>query len=179
LLWNRYRRYKRFMKARAIFLVWAALAAFSVQVHAQYKSFILGGTGFPATTNLVVDAGVAVQAYRTPYPVQLWLPSQPGGQQFTQKDSFDFSVGQIIVGPAMLTLNNGFFGDSVVFTFRFIPQPDPFTPSNAVIIPADAKGPVSIIMESSTNLVDWIQALPGTYGTSSQQRYFRVRAVQQ
>ncbi len=46
-----------------------------------------------------------------------------------------------------------------------------------VVIPSDAQGPVGILLESSTNFVDWIQALPGTYGTSSQARYFRVRAV--
>lgn len=45
------------------------------------------------------------------------------------------------------------------------------------MIPADARGPVDILLESSTNFVDWVQALPGTYGTSSQARYFRVRAV--
>lgn len=41
----------------------------------------------------------------------------------------------------------------------------------------DASRPVDILLESSTNFVDWAQALPGTYGTSSQARYFRVRAV--
>ncbi len=35
---------------------------------------------------------------------------------------------------------------------------------------------VDVLLESSTNFVDWVQALPGTYGTSSQTRYFRVRA---
>ena len=34
------------------------------------------------------------------------------------------------------------------------------------MIPADARGPVDILLESSTNFVDWVQA-----------RYFRVRAV--
>jgi len=45
------------------------------------------------------------------------------------------------------------------------------------MIPSDSQGPVDIVLESSTDLVDWVQASPGTYGTSSQLRYFRVRAV--
>jgi hypothetical protein len=80
----------------------------------------------------------------------------------------------------MLKVSAAFGGsDLSFFTFRFFRQSDQSTPSTAVVIPADAKGPVSILMESSTNLVNRTQALPGTYGTSSQQRYFRVRAVQQ
>ncbi len=52
-----------------------------------------------------------------------------------------------------------------------------FTPNPAAVIPPDAQGPVDNLLESSTNFVDWVQALPGTYGTFSQLRYFRVRAV--
>ena len=50
--------------------------------------------------------------------------------------------------------------------------------STAVVIPEDASGPVSIILESSTDLVTWTPANPGTYGSSTMRRFFRVRAVQ-
>jgi hypothetical protein len=50
-------------------------------------------------------------------------------------------------------------------------------PSTAVVIPSDDKGAVEIIMESSTDLVNWTEALPGTYGTSTAKRFFRLRAV--
>jgi len=49
-------------------------------------------------------------------------------------------------------------------------------PSTAVVIPADSGGPVNIILESSVDLVNWTAALPGTYGTSTTNRFFRVRA---
>jgi len=42
---------------------------------------------------------------------------------------------------------------------------DSFTPSNAVVVPDDSGAPVQIILESSTDLVTWTAALPGTYGT--------------
>ena len=32
-------------------------------------------------------------------------------------------------------------------------------------------------MESSTDMVTWTEALPGTYGTDTEKRFFRLRAV--
>ena len=59
------------------------------------------------------------------------------------------------------------------------PQQPPILniPSNAVVIPADAAGPVTILLESSVDLVTWNSAQPGTYGTSTTNRFFRVRAI--
>ncbi len=50
-------------------------------------------------------------------------------------------------------------------------------PSNAVVIPADAGGPVQVLLESSTDLITWNAALPGSYGTSTTNRFFRVRTL--
>jgi hypothetical protein len=58
-------------------------------------------------------------------------------------------------------------------------QPITSTPSTAVVIPADSGGPVNIVLESSVDLITWNAALPGTYGTSTTNRFFRVRAVRQ
>ena len=54
-----------------------------------------------------------------------------------------------------------------------------FTPSTAVVIPADSGGPVEVILESSVDLINWTPTLPGVYGTSTQKRFFRVRAQRQ
>jgi hypothetical protein len=51
-------------------------------------------------------------------------------------------------------------------------------PSNAVVIPSDSSGPVQIILESSEDMVNWNSANPGTYGASTNKRFFRIRAVQ-
>jgi len=53
------------------------------------------------------------------------------------------------------------------------------TPSNAVVIPTNATGNVQIILESSTDMVTWTAASPGTYSPAASNRFFRVRAVQQ
>lgn len=59
------------------------------------------------------------------------------------------------------------------------PSDSPASPfsGSAVVIPEDASGPVEIILESSTDLVNWSAANPGTYGSSTGRRFFRVRAV--
>ena len=50
-------------------------------------------------------------------------------------------------------------------------------PANAVVIPEDAGGQFQVILESSTDLVNWQAANPGNYGGSTQRRFFRTRIV--
>lgn len=54
-----------------------------------------------------------------------------------------------------------------------------YLPQNAVVIPSQPSGEVEIILESSTDLVNWNSASPGTYVTSSDERFFRIRAERQ
>ena len=54
-----------------------------------------------------------------------------------------------------------------------------YVPASAVVIPADSTGSVRIILESSVDLITWTEANPGTYGSSTSKRFFRVRAVNQ
>ena len=49
-------------------------------------------------------------------------------------------------------------------------------PKCAVVIPSDAAGPVEIKLESSEDMLNWDAALPGIYGSSATNRFFRVRA---
>lgn len=88
----------------------------------------------------------------------------------------------IIVGPATIALLNTYNASPPALAVCTI-QTDPatstlnFTPSTAVVIPNDNGGPVTIVLESSTDLINWTPALPGTYGTTSSNRFFRVRAT--
>jgi len=82
------------------------------------------------------------------------------------------------VGPAVLSFS-GPSGPKFVLSYKLFPNStiaNP-TPSTAVVIPADASGSVEIILESSVDLITWTAALPGSYGSSTVQRFFRVRAV--
>lgn len=46
-----------------------------------------------------------------------------------------------------------------------------------LVIPEDATGPVSILLEHSSDLINWTGANPGTYDPSEEKRFFRIRAV--
>jgi hypothetical protein len=90
----------------------------------------------------------------------------------------------IVAGPATLRLvvqNRGTAGptSALCSVSKSLKLTELTTPSTAVVIPDDAGGPVEIILESSTDLVSWIPTNPGTYGTSTPQRFFRVRAQRQ
>ncbi len=90
-----------------------------------------------------------------------------------------------IVGPAIIGLTNA---DGCACPIAFLTiQTTTLTagstntlpntiPSTAVVIPNDNGAPVNILLESSVDMVNWNSALPGTYGTSSSNRFFRVRA---
>jgi len=97
-------------------------------------------------------------------------------------------TGLILPGPATfaVSLNEGSNNPpatySAILVYRLTSnlengaQQSPFSGS-AVVIPEDASGPVEIVLESSTDLVNWTPANPGTYGSSTEKRFFRVRAV--
>jgi hypothetical protein len=88
-----------------------------------------------------------------------------------------------VAGPASIKITidntNPFFTTpaSAYGTIRISDEQTQFTPSTAVVIPSDATGPVRIILESSADLLNWTDALPGTYGGATTNRFFRVRAV--
>ncbi len=90
------------------------------------------------------------------------------------------SVGLSFVGPGQVGISstnvNVFYANHFV-TFSIARNDDFVGPQNTVAIPADAAGPVTVKMETSTNLVNWVAANPGSYGVSSAMRYFRLRAV--
>lgn len=82
----------------------------------------------------------------------------------------------VIAGPASLRLVGQHDPPrAAVCTLQITKPSSTFTPVNTVVIPNDSNGPVTIVLESSTDMVNWIPANPGTYGTSATNRFFRVR----
>ena len=92
----------------------------------------------------------------------------------------------VFTGANNLTLTIGYnatvnyVSDLITFTV-FTPSTNnvSVTPASSVVIPSDARGPVQIVLESSSDFVNWVSALPGTYGSTYTNRFFRVRAVAQ
>ncbi|MBI4324433.1 MAG: hypothetical protein HY674_04145 [Chloroflexi bacterium] len=73
-------------------------------------------------------------------------------------------------GPATIKLH-GNPGEYCII--RITPQN--FPPEKSVIIPKNSKG-AKIVMESSTDLVNWSAAMPGAYTNKTNNLFFRVRA---
>ena len=116
--------------------------------------------------------------------------------KYTESTISENNNQPVITGPALITLiasadagvsiNNGSTGnalaqDNMICSMR-TNQPvqcntNYFVPNTGVVIPADSSGPVNIILESSVDLINWIPADPGTYGTTTSNRFFRVRAT--
>jgi len=96
---------------------------------------------------------------------------------FLRSDKSQFPL--YICGPTVLKNNNLY--ENAIITYRIKDNIATTTtiPTSAVVIPTDATGPVNVILESSTDLVTWTAANPGTYGASTTKRFFRVRAVNQ
>lgn len=102
---------------------------------------------------------------------------------------FPLFVGDAIAGPASITASYVVRstlgqGEEAAVTFKAFaslgisnPGSAPFVSSNAVVIPADAAGPVEVYLESSTDLITWTRAEPGFYGSATEQRFFRLRAA--
>jgi len=86
------------------------------------------------------------------------------------------NVPYLIPGGSSLTST---MDGSVIYRLKDNIATTTTIPTSSVVIPTDATGPVKIILESSTDLVTWTEANPGSYGASTSKRFFRVRAVNQ
>jgi hypothetical protein len=101
------------------------------------------------------------------------------GMLFSQAgDSF---VPMEVAGPAKIVISS--FGSQenlefAIATFEVTRLAAPsVTPSNAAVIPEDANGTFTVILESSTDLITWTAANPGDYSGNTVKRFFRTRIV--
>jgi hypothetical protein len=124
----------------------------------------------PVQNNGYFSSGITVNVTGTPGQAVYY----PGNNQFGTISNLP-----TLVGPATITLwltNTGSLPPPTCFCTIETTSSTSFTPSTAVVIPNDGGGPVTIILESSVDLINWTTALPGTYGTTTSNRFFRVRA---
>lgn len=89
-----------------------------------------------------------------------------------------FNGSAVFTGVTNIVVDS--FTEVAALTFTVTtPTPQSMIPANAVVIPSDATGPVQIVLESSSDLINWTSSLPGTYGNTHSNRFFRVRAIAQ
>lgn len=84
-----------------------------------------------------------------------------------------------VSGPATIAVfASGTSYDFAIATFEVTRPASPsVTPSNAAVIPVDANGTFTVILESSTDLITWTAANPGDYSGNTVKRFFRSRIV--
>jgi len=130
-----------------------------------------------ASTNINIPAGKIMEIVYCSQESSNYLRYTPEGQSGASINLLN-GFGKL-VGPGTFSVQNSM---RVIVTYRLLDNIDSSTtttPTSAVVIPTDATGPVNVILESSTDLVTWTAANPGTYGASTTKRFFRVRAVNQ
>jgi hypothetical protein len=92
----------------------------------------------------------------------------------------------VIPGPAKFRIESPKGAEvNYYFSYRLMKNSDgegasvapTVLPTNTVVIPEDERGEVRIVLEASPYLVNWAEALPGRYRSSTNHRFFRIRAV--
>lgn len=157
--------------------------AFVASASAQFQTLT---TTSLANVTITIPAGQVMQVFNFTHESTtsyLRLTKDSNSLNVLQSISMEGSTSNIaqqsyFVGPATLQLTGG----RVCLSYKLFDNPTvagTTVPSTAVVIPADASGPVNIILESSTDLLTWTPASPGSYGSSTAKRFFRVRAVSQ
>lgn len=101
-----------------------------------------------------------------------------GGEISMASQSSIGKANLVIAGPATIrAVSTTTSPEFPCFCTLQITKPtSTFVPVNTVVIPNDSGAPVNVIMESSIDMISWNAANPGIYGTSSTNRFFRVRA---
>jgi len=166
------------------------LIAGGVSAKAQGYITVVFGNGVNAGyTPVNVPAGKVAEVMATTGYIYYSPASSNGETGINSGRNPNFTVGGVAVGskyagPGIFfcssTSGQTYSGNGIL-TYRFVDNTSTTTttPTSSVVIPTDATGPVKIVLESSTDLVTWTEANPGTYGASTTKRFFRVRAVNQ
>jgi hypothetical protein len=173
------------------------VSIFAANVAARADTLTLSAApaqhGTAASQSFSVPTNVTAQIVYAHCPTYVYFSSwitvsitgSPGGGAYYSSPVTSNPAGTIsnlptVVGPATITLwatNSGYTDGSTTFFCTIqTTSSTSFNPSSAVVIPNDSGGPVTVILESSVDLVNWTPALPGTYGTTTSNRFFRVRA---
>jgi hypothetical protein len=83
----------------------------------------------------------------------------------------------VIAGPATITLTSGGVGNSAASGFVTLGITRVGLASGPTSIPQEAGSTFDVILESSSDLVNWLAVNPGEYSGTEARRFFRTRIV--
>lgn len=129
----------------------------SIEVRTIFENGFRPNGGPPGSVNLVIRKG-GKEFY---LPSTLFLNGTNG-----------MRLPVVFAGPATVTLEN--LQTPAAFATVEI-KTDSFPPDKTLIVPGDSNG-ANVIMESSTDLVNWFAASPGAYTNRTNNLFFRIRA---
>jgi len=116
---------------------------------------------------------------------RLRAPDSSSGQEITEtRDLFLINNGTKYIGPLTATIRldtRGLGIQRLLTWYRLIDDSGtaPAVSPTSVVIPEDVEGEVRIVLESSTDFKNWVEANSGVYSSSSVRRFFRLRALRQ
>ena len=88
-----------------------------------------------------------------------------------------------ISGPCRLRVNQTYNTTSSASYARVLVNIKQYSPPTsakfATVIPENSENNVSIILEQSTDLINWTSATPGVFAPSTSKRFFRVRSEEE
>jgi hypothetical protein len=85
----------------------------------------------------------------------------------------------VIVGPATITCsgNGNCLASLKITTAAELAGASQTTAKYATVIPENAQTNVDVVLEQSTDLVNWTAVTPGQFAPSAQKRFFRLRSA--
>ncbi len=153
-------------------LLTAVLAACSL--HAEYITLITtGGYSDPVE----VEEGQIAEVVSFPRAGHLgsFVRVERGEIHATFEPSKVHWEPIIVAGPAIIKIHGAGGNNATVCTLKITPDTDIYPPDKTVVIPADTNG-ANIILEQSTDFVNWTPADPGVFTNLTGHLFFRIRA---
>ena len=161
------------MKLLKLTCLFALLCAGALVAEARTVTLTVGGN---VQTNEVAIQSNEVATLKT------WMGAINYSSVTVQRDGFPFSVIPLnsnggvngvvcVAGPAVIQL---YVARNLSAMLTLEIAPDSFPPDRCIIVP-DGTG-ANIALESSTNLINWVDASAGAYTNKVGNKFFRIRA---
>lgn len=80
-----------------------------------------------------------------------------------------------VAGPCTIKFGDTNYANFATFKLSPANVDIPMFPTGSVVIPADGSGNYRVGLESSTDLINWIETTAGTFGSGATNRFFRVK----
>jgi hypothetical protein len=150
----------------------------AVNLSARIVTLTVGGTKTNDSLSIATNESFSIISGRYSGVEESVLIEKEGLLQYFRAGDFDSTVRVlprfVIAGPATVSLVSPGSNPGIFAFITVEVQPDLFPPDKTIVVPEGSGA--NIILESSTNLVNWSPAPPGLYTNKTSNLFFRIRA---